>query len=52
MNHLGLIHAVLNPDMAGVVVGASSAAQLTQTFEYVRNLEAFDYEDVYKELRS
>jgi len=50
MNHLGLIHAVLNPEIGGLVVGASSVAQLQQTFEFVRNIETFDYEDVYADL--
>ena len=50
MNHLGLIHAVLHPEIGGLVVGASSVAQLQQTFEFVRNIETFDYEDVHADL--
>ncbi len=52
MNHLGLIHAVLHPGIDGMVLGASAPAQLAQTLAFIRNIEAFDYSDVFKGLKA
>jgi aryl-alcohol dehydrogenase-like predicted oxidoreductase len=47
MNHLGLIYAGLNPNIAGLLLGVSSTAQLAETLDFYRNLETFDYTDVF-----
>lgn len=51
MNHLGLIHAALHPHINGIIVGARTPAQITETVEYLVNIETFDYADVAKMLR-
>ena len=50
MNHLGLIYAVLNKDLHGLILGVSSVAQILETLDFLRNLETFDYSDVWKKL--
>lgn len=47
MNHLGLIFTALNPQFSGILLGVSSVAQLNETLDYWRNLETFDYSDVW-----
>jgi aryl-alcohol dehydrogenase-like predicted oxidoreductase len=51
MNHLGLIHAALQPGLQGIVLGASTPAQLRETLDYLRNVEIFDYSDVFTRLQ-
>ena len=51
MNHLGLIFAGLNPHISGPVFGFSSVAQLRETLDFWRNLETFDYADVFTDLQ-
>lgn len=51
MNHLGLIHAALHPGIDGILLGASTPAQVEQTLSFIRNIEAFDYTDVFKGLK-
>lgn len=50
MNHLGLIFAGLHPQVNGLVLGLSSVAQLHETLDFWRNLETFDYVDVFDAL--
>ncbi len=50
MNHIGLIFAALHPQLSGIVLGVSSVAQLKESLDYWRNLETFDYSDVYSAL--
>ena len=52
MNHVGLIFASHTPDVNGIVVGASSVAQLAETLDYYRNLDTFDYADVWLGLKN
>jgi aryl-alcohol dehydrogenase-like predicted oxidoreductase len=52
MNHVGLIYASHTPVMNGIVVGASTVAQLAETLDYYRNLETFDYSDVWLGLKN
>lgn len=47
MNHLGLIFAGLNPALQGIVLGMRSAEQVEETLDFWRNLDSFDYSDVY-----
>ena len=47
MNHLGLIYAALHPRVDGLVLGVSSVAQLAETLDFWRNLDVFDYGDVW-----
>ncbi len=47
MNHLGLIYAALHPRVDGLVLGVSSVAQLAETLDFWRNLDTFDYGDVW-----
>lgn len=50
MNHIGLVFAGLHPGIQGMVLGFSSVAQLHETLDFWRNLESFDYSDVYSAL--
>ncbi len=50
MNHLGLIYAALHPRVDGIVLGLSSVAQLAETLDFWRNLDVFDYVDVFEGL--
>lgn len=51
MNHLGLVFAGLHPDLSGVLLGVSSVTQLHETLDFWRNLETFDYADVFSALK-
>ncbi|MFN0176330.1 MAG: aldo/keto reductase [Saprospiraceae bacterium] len=51
MNHLGLIFAGLHPQMNGILLGVSSEVQLRETLDFWRNLETFDYSDVFSALK-
>ena len=51
MNHLGLIFAGLHPGINGILLGVSSVAQLQETLDFWRNLETFDYADVFSALK-
>jgi aryl-alcohol dehydrogenase-like predicted oxidoreductase len=50
MNHLGLIFAGLHPAVHGIVLGLRSVAQLKETLDFWRNLETYDYSDIWKAL--
>jgi aryl-alcohol dehydrogenase-like predicted oxidoreductase len=50
MNQIGLIYSALNPDIDSIVLGVSSRDQLKQTTEFLRDLDMFDYQDVYEAL--
>ncbi|MCS7037157.1 MAG: aldo/keto reductase [Saprospiraceae bacterium] len=47
---IGLLFAALHPHIDGIVLGCSSAAQLRQTLNFWRDLETFDYIDVFAQL--
>ncbi len=47
---IGLLFAALQPRLDGIVLGCSSAAQLRQTLNFWRDLETFDYADVFAQL--
>lgn len=47
MNHIGLIYAGLHPGLNGILLGVSSVDQLKETLDFWRNLETFEYEDVF-----
>lgn len=47
MNHVGLIFAGLHPDLSGILLGVSSVSQLKETLDFWRNLETFDFGDVF-----
>ena len=47
MNHVGLIYAGLHPELDGILLGVSSVGQLQETLDFWRNLEVFDYSDVF-----
>ncbi len=51
MNHIGLIFAGLHPGLDGLLLGVSSLAQLRETLDYWRNLETFDYSDIFSALK-
>jgi aryl-alcohol dehydrogenase-like predicted oxidoreductase len=51
MNQIGLIYSALNPDVDSIVLGVSSRDQLIQTTEFLRDLDMFDYQDVYEGLK-
>lgn len=50
MNHLGLIFAGLNPAVGGIMLGLRSIAQLQDSLDFWRNLETYDYSDIWKAL--
>lgn len=52
MNHLGLIYACLHPELSGLLLGVSSVAQLRETLNYWRNLDTFEYNDVFNALKT
>ena len=52
MNHVGLIFASHTPMIDGLVLGVSSVAQLAETLDYYRNLDTFDYSDVWLALKN
>ncbi len=45
---LGMVHALANPAIQGMVIGPRTVAQLQEAIEWHRNLEHFDYSDVIK----
>lgn len=51
MYQLGLLYAAGNGRLCGAVLGCKNTAQLKDTLNYFRNLEAFDYRDVYERLQ-
>ncbi|MBL7797642.1 MAG: aldo/keto reductase [Saprospiraceae bacterium] len=51
MNHIGLISAGLHPQINGLVLGVASAAQLRETLDFWRNLDTFDYSDVFASIK-
>ena len=51
MHHLGLLYAAYNDQLHGAVLGCKHSAQLQDTLDYLRNLETFDYRDVYERLQ-
>lgn len=51
LNHIGLIYAGLHPDLHGILLGVSSPAQLHESLDYWKNLETFDYSDVFSALK-
>ncbi len=48
MNHVGLVNAALHPGIGGIILGVSTPAQLKETLDYWRNLEAFEYDDAWR----
>ena len=52
MNHIGLIHAGLHPGIQNILLGVSSVTQLRETLDFWRNLETFDYADVWAALQA
>ncbi|MCS6930369.1 MAG: aldo/keto reductase [Saprospiraceae bacterium] len=47
---IGLLFAAIHPRIDGIVLGCSSPAQLRQTLDFWRDLETFDYADVFEAL--
>jgi aryl-alcohol dehydrogenase-like predicted oxidoreductase len=50
MNQVGLLFAYANPALSGILLGASTTTQVQATFNALRDIEEFDYSDVYKDL--
>lgn len=50
MNHLSLLFSGLQPAVKGLVLGFSSPAQVRETLDFWRNLETFDYSDVFRQM--
>ncbi len=48
MNQLGLLYALVSPDIDGVLVGARTPAQITEAVEIRENTMMFDYGDILK----
>ncbi len=49
-SHVGLIFAALHPHVDGIVLGCSRPHQLEETLDFWRNIEVFDYSDIFSEL--
>ncbi len=47
---IGLLFAAGHPHINGIVLGASSVTQLRQTLDFWRDVETFDYTDVWEDL--
>jgi len=47
---IGMLYAALHPHLDGIVLGCSSTTQLYQTLNFWRDLETFDYADVFNAL--
>lgn len=52
MNHLGLIFNMLNPEISGIVLGVKNQAQFSETLDFIRNIQTYDYSDVWQWLRT
>ena len=52
MNQLGLIYALYTAQVRALLLGVSTIPQLNQSLEFIKDLTVFEYEDVYKKLRS
>jgi aryl-alcohol dehydrogenase-like predicted oxidoreductase len=50
MAQIGLLYTLGHPNLNGAVVGCSSASQLTQTLDIIRDLQTYDYTDIYRDL--
>jgi hypothetical protein len=51
MNQLGMIYALLTPEIDGVLVGAKTPTQILEAIEIRENTEMFDYGDVLKVIK-
>lgn len=52
MNQIGLLNAVYNVDLQGIILGVSSVTQLVGSLDFYKDLEVFDYLEVYTELKT
>lgn len=50
MNQIGLLNAVYNTDLQGIILGVSSVMQLTGSLDFYKDLLTFDYQDVFSDL--
>jgi len=48
MNQLGLLYALENPAIDGVLIGAKTPAQIAEAVEIRENVLMFDYQDILK----
>ena len=48
MNQLGLLYALVNPAIDGVLIGAKTPAQIAEATEIRENVQMFDYQDILK----
>jgi aryl-alcohol dehydrogenase-like predicted oxidoreductase len=51
MNHLGMIYALLHPDIGQVLIGPSRLEQLHDTLNWARYLSEYSYADLYEQLK-
>jgi aryl-alcohol dehydrogenase-like predicted oxidoreductase len=47
-HQVGMIYAFYQPDMQGILLGASGVDQLRESIEFYQTLQAIDYQDVYE----
>lgn len=50
MNQLGLVFAGADARLSGLILGVSTPEQLSETLDFWRNVETFDYEDARRAL--
>ena len=46
-NHLGMIYACYQSDVAGILLGTSTVKQLRDSLQFMHQIQAFSYQDVY-----
>ncbi len=52
MNHCGMAYAYHSPDVSGILIGPSRAAQLQGTLNFYEALRRYDYSDFYQGLKA
>lgn len=50
-NHCGMAFACHSPDVEGILLGTSKAAQLEDSIDFYRALTTYDYRDLYQRLK-
>ena len=49
-NHLGMIYAFYHADIAGILLGTSRLQQLSDSLDFMKQMQEMDYRDVFEKL--